>query len=91
MPVHHRSRPDADTSVDGSWLLRSPEGSWTVTASGPRCTVEPAGSEDRADVVLEGSGADLLAYLLGREPPTTLTVHGDLRLFRQFKLGFPGP
>lgn len=91
LPVHHRARADADTAVDGSWLFRAPEGSWKVTASGSLCTTEPTSATAAADVTLDGSGADLLAYLLGREPPNSLTVHGDLQLFRQFKLGFPGP
>jgi uncharacterized protein (TIGR03083 family) len=92
LPVHHRARLDADTSVDGRWLFRSPEGSWTVTASGTLCSAEPRSAEDAApDVTLEGSGADLLAFLLGRQPAAPLTIEGDLQLFRQFKLGFPGP
>ncbi len=91
LPVHHRSRPDADTSVDGSWLFRSPTRSWLVTASGQRCTAEPASPSTRPDVTIEGSGANLLAFLLGREPSTPLRVDGEVRLFHQFKLGFPGP
>jgi maleylpyruvate isomerase len=91
LPVHHRARVDADTTVEGSWLFRSPEGSWKVTASGSRSTAEQTTPEEAADVTMDGSGAALLAYLLGREPPSALSVHGDRQLFSRFKLGFPGP
>jgi maleylpyruvate isomerase len=91
LPNHHRARVDADNSVDGSWLFRSPTNGWLVTSSGVRCSVIASGQDQAADVVVDGSGADLLAYLLGREPSSPLEVHGDLQLFSQFKIGFPGP
>ena len=90
---HHRSRPEADLEVRGRWLLRAAdlERAWVVEASGPTARCRATAPDERADAVLTGAAADLLAFLLGRAPSRALELAGDEDLARAFKRAFPGP
>ncbi len=91
LAVHHRNRVEADLTICGRWLLRTPERSWLVTASETEAKCVLAEPTTPVDVAISGSAPDLLAFLLGRRPSTPLRVDGMLALFQQFKLAFPGP
>jgi maleylpyruvate isomerase len=58
---------EVDTSIRASWLLVATDVPvrQVVTVDGERVTSVPGGD---ADVVIEGTGAELLALLLGRAP-----------------------
>lgn len=90
---HHRSRPDADLAIQGRWLLRATDLglAWVVEASGRATRCEAAGADDRAEAVLAGAAADVLAFLLGRPASRPLELAGDEDLARAFKRAFPGP
>jgi predicted lipid carrier protein YhbT len=83
---------DVDTGIDGSWLLVVRDGDATlVTARGQQVTVEVVERSRAADAVIEGSGRDLLALLLGRPPRHGLEIRGDQQWGRAFERAFPGP
>jgi hypothetical protein len=78
--------------VQGSWLLRAIDGPcWLVSVHGDRVASEPAEPNTPADAVIEGTGRDLLALLLGRPPRRALSMRGDTRLAGAFSEAFPGP
>jgi maleylpyruvate isomerase len=93
LDTHHRRRPDADSGIDGRWLLQATDTGerWLVEASGStaRSAVGQAGVT--ADVALSGRSGDLLAFLLGRVAVDQLAVTGDTQLAEAFKRAFPGP
>ena len=90
---HHRSRRDADLGIDGRWLLRATDlgHAWVVEASGRTVRCDAAAADDRGDAVLAGPAADLLAFLVGREPAQPLELTEDQALAAAFKRAFPGP
>lgn len=90
---HHRSRPEADLEVRGRWLPRAAdlERAWVVEASGRTARCRATAPDERADAVLTGAAANLLAFLLGRAPSRPLELAGDEDLARAFKRAFPGP
>ncbi|MFZ0215169.1 MAG: maleylpyruvate isomerase N-terminal domain-containing protein [Candidatus Dormiibacterota bacterium] len=93
LPVHHRDRPDAALTCDGSWLLRATDtgARWLVQARGPDAWCRVAGARDDAEGEIAGPARSLLAYLLGRMPPDPpAAVGGEVALVR-FKRAFPGP
>lgn len=65
--VRRTNHRDVDTTVRASWLVRATDlpVSQVITVDGERVTSVPG---DRADEVIEGTGAELLALLLGRAP-----------------------
>jgi hypothetical protein len=80
-----------DHDVQGSWLLATIGGPrWLVAVSGEEVETRPAGPDDTADSVIEGSGRDLLAMLLGRSGGH-LDATGDTEFAGSFKRAFPGP
>ena len=82
---HHRTRSDANLSINGRWCLHVHHGpSWIVAANGQHAQVEPG--EDETARKLAGSGEQVLAMLLGR----TAHVEPAEELAR-FKQAFPGP
>ncbi len=87
--TNHRA---VDPAVQGSWLLVAAGGPATlVTVDGDEVRVAAAGPAAPADCVLEGSGRDLLALLLGRPAVAPLSVRGDAGLAAAFSRAFPGP
>jgi uncharacterized protein (TIGR03083 family) len=87
LPRHHRTRADADLSIDGTWKLRADERSWVVEASGSDATVRVA--DDPADAVISSTSFGLLSFLLGRG--RDVSFGEDRQLARRFKEAFPGP
>ena len=82
---------DADDTIEGSWNLVSLDGPvFNVRTSGRRVQVVAAPDPD-ADATIGGSGAELLAMLLGRLDVGSLDVRGDLRLASAFHNAFPPP
>ncbi|HEX5947422.1 MAG TPA: hypothetical protein VFY82_14145 [Acidimicrobiales bacterium] len=76
---NHRA---VDTSVRGSWLLVATDMSVSqvVTVDGPTVVSRPG---DSADSTITGTGAELLALLLGRAPAGFAAEH--------FSRAVPGP
>jgi maleylpyruvate isomerase len=92
----YRRRPDADQTIDGTWLLVCDDldRRWHVRADHAEVAIvdiEPASRDDDADVVLRGTATDLTALLLGRQDPAMLAVSGDTERAAAFKRAFPGP
>ena len=87
--TNHRT---VDAGVEGSWLLRATDGpAYLVTVEGDRVESRPADSSATARAVIEATGRDLLALLLGRplvRPPAT---SGDTQFAAAFSRAFPGP
>ena len=93
----YRRRPDADQTIDGTWLLVCDDldRRWRVRADHTDVAIvdieHPSGDDDGADVVLRGTATDLTALLLGRQDPAMLAVSGDTERAAAFKRAFPGP
>jgi maleylpyruvate isomerase len=92
-----RRRPDADHTINGSWVLECDEldQRWSVHANHGEVRIDEIEQSDHdrptADVVLRGSALDLTAVLLGRQDPAMLAVSGDTARAGAFKRAFPGP
>ena len=89
--TNHR---DVDPSVQGSWRLVATDGvlpPWVVRVAGALVTSAAAPPDLAADAVIEGTGRDLLALLLGRPPLEPLRLGGDVALAAAFGRAFPGP
>ena len=92
-----RRRPDADRTINGSWILECDDldRRWSVYAQHGEVRIDEIEPSDRdktnADVVLRGSALDLTAVLLGRQNPAMLAVSGDAARAAAFKQAFPGP
>ena len=87
LPRHHRTRADADLSIEGTWKLRAGEQSWIVEASGSDATVRTV--DGPADATITSTSLGMLSFLLGRGQD--VSFEGDQRLSRGFKEAFPGP
>lgn len=88
-----RHRPDADLTIDGSWLLVCDDVNkqWRVHTKDANVEIDATGRTTDADAVIRGSATDLTALLLGRQDPSMLSVSGDATRARTFKRAFPGP
>jgi uncharacterized protein (TIGR03083 family) len=88
--TNHRS---IDPTVQGSWLLAATDGPAYLVATTPDGGATAAVAEPGApaDAVIEASGRDLLALLLGRPQIGTMTLGGDTALAARFSAAFPGP
>ena len=88
-----RRRPDADRTIDGSWLLVCDDlgRQWRVEAHDSDVEIDDTATNADADTVLRGSATDLTALLLGRQGPSMLAVSGDATLARRSSGPFPGP
>lgn len=90
LPTRRTNHRAVDPSVRGSWLLRSPELAFLLTVhEDGSVTTARAEPGDAADAVIEGSGRDLLALLLGR--PFAAEVRRFGPLADAFERAFPGP
>jgi len=87
-----RQRPDADRRIAGTWRLVRADapGEWSLQAE---ADVDGAQAVASATVECEirGSGATLLAILLGRPPGEPPVVRGEPTLASALKAAFPGP
>jgi hypothetical protein len=91
LAIRRRDPSLYEPDVQGSWLLAAKGGPrWLVSVNGEEVESRPAGPDDTADSVIEGTGRDLLAMLLGR-PRGPLDTTGDTELAGSFKRAFPGP
>jgi uncharacterized protein (TIGR03083 family) len=92
-----RRRPDADRTINGSWILECDDldRHWSVHAQHEEVRIDEIEPSHRdqtsADVVLRGSALDLTAVMLGRQDPAMLAVSGNAERAAAFKLAFPGP
>jgi hypothetical protein len=84
-------RPFDDT-LEGSWLLVAVDGpAFVVSVQGGVVDSQPADRGQQATAVIEATGRDLLALLLGRPCHRAPTVRGDVVFGRAFSAAFPGP
>jgi uncharacterized protein (TIGR03083 family) len=86
---HARRRPDADLSLNGSWVLSEGETSWLVKADAQDVAVGQVAAERSAYCRITGTRRNLLALLLGR--PAEIRSVGLPELAQGFKAAFPGP
>lgn len=90
----HIGGPGSRHSPTGRWLLRATDGrSHMVAVAAGDAAVEVTAAEPRtdADAVIEGTGADILALLLGRTARAAVRYEGDEALAAGFGDAFPGP
>jgi len=81
-----------DPDVQGTWKLVARDGpSWRISVRGDVVTTEAVDTEAPADAVIEATGRDLLAMLLGRPLDGEVVTRGDTRLAGLFSRAFPGP
>lgn len=87
---NHRAVDDA---VVGSWLLRASDGPTFLVSARANGAVEsrPANGDTPATAIIDGTGRDLLALLLGRPLQATLAISGDEEFGASFGRAFPGP
>ena len=78
---------------DARWVLWADDVAlaWSVSALAGQVTVARFDEDDPApDVIVRGPGAQLTAWLMGRES-NHLTISGEGPLYREFHAYFPGP
>jgi hypothetical protein len=81
-----------DTEIEGSWLLVATDGpTYKVSVNGPNVESRPAIPHAPARAVIEATGRDLLALLLGRAFHSPPVITGDVAFGRTFSRAFPGP
>ena len=86
-----RHHPDADVSLNGSWLISDGHACWRVVADGHNVRAHDADAKADADCGIAGSRRDLLAWILGRPTEEPIAHSGNLALANSFKRAFPGP
>ena len=92
LAVRRTNHKAVDPEVQGSWKLVASEGSsWRISVRGSAVTSEVVDRAAPADAVIEATGRDLLAMLLGRPITGEIVTRGDTRLAGQFSRAFPGP
>ena len=78
--------------IERAWLLVATDGPVRrVTVRGGSVSSVPAGADDTATAVIEGSSRDILALLLGRPTTVPLTIRGDRAFGGAFSDALPGP
>ena len=81
-----------ERGLQGSWLLVATDGPiYRVSVDGIQVESRPARRDTPASAVIEASGRDLLALLLGRPLRTPPDITGDVAFGRSFSSAFPGP
>jgi uncharacterized protein (TIGR03083 family) len=81
-----------DGQLEGSWLLVAAGGpTYLISVSATWVRSVPADRGASATAVIEGSGRDILALLLGRPGTSPLRTSGDLGFAALFHRAFPGP
>lgn len=76
----------------GSWLLVASDGpTYLVEIEGPMVNVSTVKRQTHSTAVIEASGRDLLALLLGRPCQQVPHISGDLAFGQGFARYFPGP
>lgn len=92
LAVRRTNHRTVDAGVEGSWKLVASDGpTWRISVQGDVVTTEAADPQAAADAVIEASGRDLLAMLLGRPAEGEILTSGDTRLAGLFSRAFPGP
>jgi uncharacterized protein (TIGR03083 family) len=87
--TNHRG---SDSDLDGSWLLVATDGPvYKITVKGTKVESRPAESTASARAVIEASGRDVLALMLGRRLHREPDLRGDIEFAEAFRLAFPGP
>ena len=86
-----RSRPFADLSINGSWLLLDGSSAWFVSAEGSTTVVHEGIPAVEPESIIEGDRRALVGLLLGRVPPDELELSGNIVLATAIKHAFPGP
>ncbi len=82
---------EADRSIEGTWVLAASDGpTFRISTAGDDVTVEQ-GSTAGAQAVLAGTGAELLAFILGRRSVEILEIAGDRHFAQGFLAAFPAP
>jgi hypothetical protein len=85
-----RRRPDADHSINGSWLLVRAGGdeTWRICADGAEA--HECEQQHDPEATIAGSGQQLFGVLLGRLDPAAIECTNVAHATR-FKRAFPGP
>jgi uncharacterized protein (TIGR03083 family) len=75
-----------------TWLFVASDGpAFRISVTGEAVESRPAERDEPADVVIDGSGRDLLALVLGRRCRGPIGLSGDAPLAEMFPRAFPGP
>jgi hypothetical protein len=83
---------EVDPQIQGSWRLSATDGpSWLLSVRGDVVDSRPVEPDTPSDAVIEATGRDLMALLLGRPPKSPPVFAGNIVLARSFHRAFPGP
>jgi hypothetical protein len=90
--VRRTNHRDVDHTLQGTWLLIATDGpTYSVSVRGDDVESQPADPMTPATAVIEATGRDLLALLLGRPFTDPPQIRGDVEFGRAFPVVFPGP
>ena len=92
LPRRRSNHRAVDRAVAGTWTLCSLDGaSFRVSAGAHHVEVSETTGDSLGDVTMTGTSEQLLAFVLGRAPLSSLEVDGDQDLGALFLSAFPGP